>query len=62
MQNRTYRYLTPNMLYSFGYGLSYTTFKYRTLDVRPSVVHYGDMVNFDVYVQNEGQYDGEEVS
>jgi beta-glucosidase len=61
MVNRTYRYLTSNMLYPFGYGLSYTTFHYRSLDIRPSVVKYENVINIDVYVSNEGPYDGEEV-
>ncbi|HMB24076.1 MAG TPA: glycoside hydrolase family 3 C-terminal domain-containing protein, partial [Anaerolineales bacterium] len=33
MEGRTYRYFTGQPLYSFGFGLSYTTFTYRDLEV-----------------------------
>lgn len=62
MENRTYRYFTAEPLYPFGYGLSYSKFTYRSLDIRPTQVRYGDVINIDVYVSNDGpQYDGEEV-
>jgi len=61
MINRTYRYLDGDVLYSFGYGLSYSRFHYRSLDIRPEVVRYDNAINVDVYVSNEGPYDGEEV-
>ena len=48
-------------MYPFGYGLSYTKFNYRSLDIRPTVVRYGDVIMIDVYVSNEGPCDGEEV-
>src|SRR5437660_4309681 len=31
MKHRTYRFFTGEPLYSFGYGLTYTTFAYRRL-------------------------------
>lgn len=61
MVNRTYRYFSGKPLYPFGYGLSYTNFTYRTLHVRPQTVHYGDEILVDVYVENKGPCDGEEV-
>lgn len=62
MEGRTYRYLNSTPLYPFGYGLSYSKFHYRSLEVRPAIVHYTDQVVVDVYVQNLGPFDGEEVS
>jgi beta-glucosidase len=57
---RQYR-LTPNEpLFLFGYGLSYTTFAYRDLDV-PQGVHVGDDVPVRVTVANVGQRAGDEV-
>ena len=61
MEGRTYRYMTEEPLYPFGYGLSYTTFKYSSLSVRPEIVRYADDIFVDVYVLNTGKYDGEEV-
>jgi beta-glucosidase len=47
-------------LYAFGYGLSYTNFKYSTLNAAKSI-NYGDSLKVTVDVQNTGELDGEEV-
>lgn len=60
MQGRTYRYFEGDVLYPFGYGLSYTTFKYKNLDV-PSEAQIGDSVKVSVEVVNTGKMAGEEV-
>ncbi len=48
-------------LYPFGYGLSYTNFKYSNLTVSPKIITPGQKVNVSVTVQNTGDVDGDEV-
>ncbi|MDQ6609690.1 MAG: glycoside hydrolase family 3 C-terminal domain-containing protein, partial [Bacteroidota bacterium] len=60
MKNRTYRYFKGKPLYGFGYGLSYTTFQYEGLKLRPSSAR-GKNVPVIVSVSNAGKMDGEEV-
>jgi beta-glucosidase len=57
MKNRTYRYFTGKPLYSFGYGLSYTTFNYSSLDISGSA----DKQTVKVTVTNTGHKAGDEV-
>jgi len=61
MANRTYRYFKGKPLYGFGYGLSYTTFKYDNLTVPASISKIGK-VTVTVKVTNTGKMDGEEVA
>lgn len=60
MDGRTYRYFRGAVLYPFGFGLSYTTFKYANLVV-PSTLPAGQEVKCSVDVTNNGKMDGEEV-
>ncbi len=60
MDNRTYRYFKGEPLYPFGYGLSYTTFKYSKLKVAKKV-NSGDPLTVKVTVQNTGKMAGDEV-
>lgn len=60
MKDRTYRYFKGKPLYGFGYGLSYTTFKYDKL-ILPSEIKAGTPINLSVEVTNIGKRDGEEV-
>jgi len=61
MKGRTYRYFTGKPLYEFGYGLSYTTFKYNsiTINAAPKV---NSQVLVKAMIQNNGKRDGEEVA
>jgi beta-glucosidase len=61
MENRTYRYFTGQPLYTFGFGLSYTTFTYRNLQIDPAKVKPGDPISIQVEVENTGQHLGDEV-
>ncbi|NOY58330.1 MAG: glucan 1,4-alpha-glucosidase, partial [Calditrichaeota bacterium] len=60
MKSQTYRYFKDDPLYSFGYGLSYTTFGYDNLQL-PSAVESGGNVAVSVDVTNSGKTAGEEV-
>ena len=60
MNNRTYRYFKGEALYPFGYGLSYTTFKYDQLKI-PATIAKGKNITVSVRVTNTGKMNGEEV-
>jgi beta-glucosidase len=62
MKNRTYRYFTGEPAYSFGYGLSFTTFEYSDLKVPPSTVKAGEPVTIEAMVKNTGARPGDEVA
>lgn len=55
MKGKTYRYFDGTPLYSFGYGLSYTTFEYGEAKVK------GSKHIVTIPVTNTGDIDGEEV-
>ena len=57
MKGRTYRYMTGKPLYPFGYGLSYSSFKYGKAKLRKS----GEKVYVSVKVKNTSKLDGQEV-
>ena len=48
-------------LYPFGYGLSYTDFKYENLKLSKSSVAVGNSVTVSIEVTNTGKIDGKEV-
>ena len=54
---RTYMYAKAKPIFPFGYGLSYTTFKYSHMKVKKDGDNY--VVSFDL--KNTGSRDGEEV-
>jgi len=60
MNNRTYRYFNGEVLYPFGYGLSYTSFSYSNLMVRKSI-KTGEDLKVSVNVKNTGKREGDEV-
>jgi len=61
MARRTYRYFPGEVLYPFGYGLSYTSFRYTNVAVTPSVVPGDGSVKISVDVENTGNITSDEV-
>jgi beta-glucosidase len=62
MKDRTYRYFAGQPLYSFGYGLSYTHFKYSNGKLSTANLKAGDSIEISVAVQNTGDHDGDEAA
>jgi beta-glucosidase len=58
MNGRTYRYFKGQPLYGFGYGLSYTIFRYDKLGVTQAA---NKSAKVSVRVTNAGKMAGEEV-
>jgi beta-glucosidase len=61
MAGRTYRYMTAEPLFPFGFGLSTTRFVYEELALEPAQVTAGAALSARVTVHNVGKQAGEEV-
>jgi len=61
MKGRTYRYMTEKPLYPFGFGLSYTTFRFDSITLSSSSLSAGGSVKATVAVTNTGKRDADEV-
>ena len=61
MKGRTYRYFEGEPLWSFGYGLSYTSFSYTNLALPRAAINAGDPLDASVIVTNTGKTAGDEV-
>ncbi|GHV64623.1 glycosyl hydrolase [Bacteroidia bacterium] len=61
MKNRTYRYFDGEVLYPFGYGLSYSQFAYEVVNVKPRFAA-NETLTVEVRVTNTGKKDGDEVA
>ncbi|XP_048239995.1 probable beta-D-xylosidase 5 [Haliotis rufescens] len=60
MEGKTYRYFKGDPLYPYGYGLSYTQFKYFLLE-NPTTIQAGQDLHGMVTIGNTGNIDGDEV-
>jgi len=60
-KGRTYMYFKGEPLYPFGYGLSYTTFKYSNLRTTSDGIPENGQITVSVDVQNAGSRAGDEV-
>ena len=61
MKGRTYRYMTKEPLYPFGFGLSYTNFDYKTASLSKPIIGKDEKVTLSVEVKNGGKRGGDEV-
>ncbi len=61
MKGRTYRYFAGKPLWGFGYGLSYSTFKYGPVKLSADNIKAGDPITATVTVTNTGTLPGDEV-
>ena len=61
MRGRTYRYMTEKPLYPFGFGLSYTSFRFDSITLSADTVSTGKSVKAKVTVSNTGKVDADEV-
>lgn len=60
--NRSYAFSTRETLFPFGYGLSYTSFKFENLQLEPAQIYVGGSAKLSVDVSNTGEREGDEVA
>lgn len=61
MVGRTYRYMTAEPMYPFGFGLSYAKFEYSNLKLSASRLKKNQSVDAEVTVTNSGSLSSDEI-
>ncbi|MDR2618459.1 MAG: glycoside hydrolase family 3 C-terminal domain-containing protein [Treponema sp.] len=61
MKGRTYRYMKEAPLYPFGFGLSYTQFRFDSLEASSARISQGGSVRIRAAITNTGKRGAEEV-
>jgi beta-glucosidase len=61
MKGRTYRYMTQKPLYPFGFGLSYTSFRFDSISLSVPSIKAGGTVKVTVTISNTGKHGADEV-
>lgn len=61
MAGRTYRYMQQQPLFAFGYGLSYSSFKYGTPQINKQQIKQHEQVSITIPVTNLSKRDGDEI-
>lgn len=61
MAGRTYRYMTAEPMYPFGFGLSYSSFAYDDVKLSSGSIKKGKIVEINCKVTNSGKYAADEI-
>ena len=61
LKTRTYMYFEGEVLFPFGYGLSYTNFEYSNLVLNQTAFDANDTLKVSIDVKNTGNMDGAEI-
>lgn len=58
---KDYVFSSPDALWPFGYGLSYTTFLYESMQLSSDSLSFNDVLKVKVNIKNTGVREGKEV-
>lgn len=61
MKGRTYRYFKGDVLYPFGFGLSYAQFNYKNIKLKDKTIKANESTSVSIEVTNVGKVKGDEV-
>ena len=61
MVGRTYKYMTAEPLYPFGFGLSYSAVEYSDLKLSSNTIRKGGEVKASISLKNTGSFDVDEI-